>query len=63
MGVGQGHSSIQITVNTYCHWMQDSQRKARLEVDRLMGPPEDEGCTSDVLPGKGIDFTEKKWGE
>jgi integrase len=40
-----GHSSIQITVDTYCHWIRLTERNAVLEVDRLMGVPAADGCT------------------
>jgi len=40
-----GHSSIQITVDTYTHWIQQSERDSVLEVDRLMGQPDGDGCT------------------
>jgi integrase len=30
-----GHSTIKITVDLYCHWLEDVTRRAVLEVDRL----------------------------
>ena len=32
-----GHSSIQITVDTYMHWIEETERRHVLEVDRLAG--------------------------
>ncbi|UCE64068.1 MAG: tyrosine-type recombinase/integrase [Nitrospirota bacterium] len=34
-----GHSSIQITVDLYTHWIERSKQNAVLEVDRLMMAP------------------------
>ncbi|WP_447985044.1 tyrosine-type recombinase/integrase [Nitrospira sp. Nam74] len=34
-----GHSSIQITVDLYTHWIRRAERKSSLEVDRLLAPP------------------------
>ncbi len=33
-----GHSSIQLTVDTYTHWLKESERGQTLEVDRLSTP-------------------------
>ena len=44
-----GHSSIQITVDTYTHWINLAKRTHTLEVDRLIkAPPENEGVTVGV---------------
>jgi len=62
-----GHSSIQITVDLYTHWIERSKRNAVLEVDRLMMPPEADGCTSGCTQGgekvKAIEKKEEFWGE
>jgi len=34
-----GHSSIQLTVDTYTHWIEEADRGRTLEVDRLTTPP------------------------
>jgi integrase len=34
-----GHSSIQITVDLYTHWIRRAERKNTLDVDRLLAPP------------------------
>jgi len=34
-----GHSSIQITVDLYTHWIERSERGHTLDVDRLQVPP------------------------
>ena len=34
-----GHSSIQITVDLYTHWIKRAERERTLEVDRLVEPP------------------------
>ena len=31
-----GHSTIQLTVDTYTHWIEEVERGSQLEVDRLM---------------------------
>jgi integrase len=62
-----GHSSIQITVDLYTHWIERSERKTVLEVDRLVGQPEEDGCTPGCTQAgvnvKGIDMKREKWGE
>ena len=45
-----GHSSIQITVDLYTHWIERSERKTVLEVDRLVSQPEEDGCTFGCTP-------------
>jgi len=35
-----------LTVDTYTHWIQESERNTVLEVDRLIRVPEGDGCTS-----------------
>lgn len=47
-----GHSSIQLTVDTYTHWMQLTERNSVLEVDRLMEPLESDGCTYGCTPDR-----------
>jgi len=42
-----GHSSIQLTVDTYTHWIHLAEQNVVLEVDRLIGQPEGIGCTPD----------------
>ena len=32
-----GHSTIQLTVDTYTHWIEEVERGSILEVDRLLG--------------------------
>lgn len=58
-----GHSSIQLTVDTYCHWIKESERNAGLEVDRLIGPPLGDGCTPGCTPkeraGQNVERKEK----
>ena len=34
-----GHCSIQLTVDTYTHWMEEADRARTLEVDRLAEKP------------------------
>ena len=55
-----GHSSIQITVDLYTHWIERSERKTVLEVDRLVSQPEEDGCTPGCTQAevnvKGIDI-------
>jgi len=34
-----GHSTIQLTVDTYTHWIEEIERGRTLEVDRLAHPP------------------------
>ena len=34
-----GHASIQLTVDTYTHWIQQSERSGSLRVDCLVTPP------------------------
>jgi|GEM_PF-2706967 len=34
-----GHSTIQLTVDTYTHWIEEAERGRTLEVDRLAHPP------------------------
>ena len=34
-----GHSSIQLTVDTYTHWIEEAERGRTLEVDRLVNAP------------------------
>ncbi len=58
-----GHSSIQLTVDTYCHWIRESERNAAREVDRLIGPPEWDGCTPEGVNGQNVERKEEKWGE
>jgi len=62
-----GHSSIQITVDLYTHWIDRSERKTVLEVDRLVSQPEEDGCTfgctPDGVPHKDVDIKREKWGE
>jgi integrase len=62
-----GHSSIQITVDLYTHWIERSERKTVLEVDRLVGQPEEDGCTPGCtqarVNAKSIDMKREKWGE
>jgi integrase len=43
-----GHASIQLTVDTYTHWLKESERGQTLEVDRLSIPF---GETVGTLPG------------
>ena len=31
-----GHSTIQLTVDTYTHWIEEVERGSHLEVDRLI---------------------------
>jgi len=31
-----GHSTIQLTVDTYTHWIEEVERGSQLEVDRLL---------------------------
>jgi len=56
-----GHSSIQLTVDTYTHWIRQSERNSVLEVDRLMGQPDGDSCTfsctTDGVPPNDIDNT------
>jgi hypothetical protein len=41
-----GHSTIQLTVDTYTHWIEAVERGSQLEVDRLMpGYSSTEVCT------------------
>ena len=63
-----GHSSIQITVDLYTHWIQRTDRQTNLDVDRLIPPPQENGgCTFGCTPAeanvKGIDMKREKWGE
>ncbi len=62
-----GHSSIQITVDLYTHWLQRAERKTVLEVDRLAVNPEADGCTPGCTPirneGKVVERKEDIWGE
>jgi hypothetical protein len=58
-----GHSSIQLTVDTYTHWIQQSERDLVLEVDRLMGQPKGDGCTKTDVLNKKVDLKREKWGE
>lgn len=58
-----GHSSIQLTVDTYTHWIQLAERNAVLEVDRLLALPEENGCTPTGALCKVLDAKEEKWGE
>ncbi|MCA9454318.1 MAG: site-specific integrase [Nitrospiraceae bacterium] len=62
-----GHASIQLTVDTYTHWLKESERGQNLEVDRLSTPFGDGVGT---LPGTlngvkthDIERNEEKWGE
>jgi site-specific recombinase XerD len=34
-----GHSSIKLTIDLYCHWIELAQRPETLEVDRLVSTP------------------------
>jgi len=59
-----GHSSIQLTVDTYTHWIQQSERSDSLEVDRLVLPPgKEDGGT--MMEGKTESLKRKEeiWGE
>ena len=35
-----GHSTIQLTVDLYTHWIEEADRGRTLEVDRLIAQPE-----------------------
>ena len=35
-----GHSTIQLTVDLYTHWIEEADRGRTLEVDRLIPQPE-----------------------
>jgi len=49
-----GHSSIQITVDLYTHWIEEVERGKTLEVDRLMTPSrKDEVGTLPGTPQRG----------
>ncbi|MCA9469812.1 MAG: site-specific integrase [Nitrospira sp.] len=50
-----GHSSIQLTVDTYTHWIHQSGRDSVLEVDGLMGKPESVGCTPKERAGQNVE--------
>jgi integrase len=56
-----GHSNISLTVGTYTHWIQQSERDSVLEVDRLMGQPDGDSCTSSCtqerIPQNDVDNT------
>lgn len=62
-----GHASIQLTVDTYTHWLKESERGQTLEVDRLSAPFWDGvGTLPGTLKGvktQGIEGKEEKWGE
>ena len=63
-----GHSSIQLTIDTYTHWIQQSERSDSLEVDRLVLPPgKEDGGTfgGTMMEGKteSLKRKEEKWGE
>lgn len=63
-----GHSSIQLTVDTYTHWIHQSERSDSLEVDCLVTPPKKDGggtLGGTFTRGKSEELKtkEKKWGE
>jgi hypothetical protein len=62
-----GHSSIQLTVDTYTHWLKESERGQTLEVDRLGIPfSEAVGTFPGTLTGgrgQAVDLKREKWGE
>jgi len=62
-----GHSSIQLTVDTYTHWIQQSERDSVLEVDRLIGQPGGDSCTfsctQDRVSQNDVDSKREKCGE
>jgi hypothetical protein len=56
-----GHSSIQLTVDTYTHWLKESERGQALEVDRLSLPfKEAVGTFPGTWTGESIQDLERK---
>lgn len=64
-----GHSSIQVTVDLYCHWIELAKRTNELEVDLLAVSPQNEetsctiGCTPYEAKPEVQRINEEKWGE
>lgn len=65
-----GHFSFQLTVDTYGHWIRQSERNALLKVDGLVEKPvvDQEQVVSQGSPSEGakaeaVEVQREEWGE